>query len=161
MFTKSFTYTYTDIERAFNLHYAKKHPFRSKLLLILGVFLLVAFIVLSFLRGISAELPQLKWLTLVVALFYIGFYFFRKKSIVKRAMLNPTLNQMESITIKPDGLVLKGKNGEGNVAYSSISDTEEDEYSFLLYFTANNFLILPKRLINLLELNELKDYLNK
>ncbi|MCB9226657.1 MAG: YcxB family protein [Chitinophagales bacterium] len=161
MFTKNFSYTHADIEQAFNLHYAKKYPIRSKLLLILGVLLLVLFLVFFVAKSMSSTLPQLKWLLLVMGLFYIGFYFFRKKSIVKRAMLNPTINQMESISINKEVLKLKGKNGEGDIAFSTITETEEDENSFLLYFTTSNFLIIPKRLLNAQELNELKSYLKK
>lgn len=161
MFTKSFSYTNTDIEQAFNLHYAKKYPIRSKLLLIIGVLLLIVFLMLFLIKSLSTALPQFKWLFLLMGLFYIAFYFYRKKSIVKRAMLNPTISQMESITVKKDGIQLKGKNGEGNVAYNSIAELEEDENSLLLYFTKSNFLMFPKRLFTVAELSELKSNAKK
>lgn len=165
MISKKLLYTAEDIGQAFDLHYANKFPIRSRLILLFGVLLLLIFFILFFIptspNNIPGNVPKYQWLFLALGVFYILFYFYRKKSIVKLALRNPTLKDMETIELHEHFIRLKGKNGESNVPYVDFKEVGEDDNSLLLYFTKNNFLIIPKRIFNSQELKQFKDYLTK
>lgn len=86
-------YNRIDIEKAFDLHYSKQFPIRSKLLLVLGFFLILGSLALLFSK--SAYAVNLKWIFAALGLFYIGFYFFRKKNHGKSCDEKPYYKEYE------------------------------------------------------------------
>ena len=136
-------YTKADVFKAFDLHFAKKFPIRSRLMLILGVPILAASLVL-FLVSLEAY-PKLKWIFLLMGIFYIGFYFYRKRVMVNLAMKNPTIAKMGAMKIAKNHIRFSGDKGYNDQPWSSFIDCIEDNDSMLLYLSKQNFFILPKR----------------
>ena len=139
-------YTNADLEAAFNLHYAKKFPIRSKLLLFLGLFLFVIGAAMFFFP--IERLGNMKWLFFLVGLFYIGFYFYRKRSLIKMAMKNPTIKDMEKISFSDKIIRFEGQKGFFEQEWTKFDEMHQDEDSILLYMTKHNFFIIPKRVLN-------------
>lgn len=139
----SFNYSQEDVKRAFDLHFLRKFPIRSRLMLILGVLVLGASLVLFVVP--MESYPNMKWVFLLMGVFYIGFYFYRKRVMVNLAMKNPTIKDMNSMTLSEATIKFAGEKGESDIPWSAFKDSLEDEYSFLLYLSKQNFFILPKK----------------
>jgi hypothetical protein len=139
-------YTVGDIEKAFDLHYAKQFPLRSRLLLILGVVLLFTSFVFFFIK--QGVLPSMKWIFALMGVFYIGFYFYRKRSLVNLAMKNPTIRDMRKIELKDKYIRFSGEKGYSEQEWPNFKEIHEDNQSILLYLSKHNFFILPKRYFN-------------
>lgn len=147
----TFNYTKEDVMKAFELHFAKKFPLRSRLMLILGVLVLLASLVFFFVS--VPAYPNMKWIFLFMGIFYIGFYFYRKRVMVNMAMKNPTISDMGSMQITNQHITFSGDKGSSEQAWSNFTDILEDDSSVLLYLSKQNFFILPKRCFSEDELN--------
>lgn len=145
MNTFNLNYTKADLEAAFNLHYAKKYPVRSKLLLILGLLLFVGGIALFFVQ--MPKLVNLKWLFFFMGLFYVGFYFYRKSSLIKLAMKNPTIKDMKKISFSDKSIRFEGDAGFFEQEWDKFIEAYQDENSILLYLNKHNFFIIPKHVM--------------
>lgn len=143
MKTFDLTYTKEDVEKAFNLHYNKQFPFRSKLLLILGVILLLTAFVFVFIN--QDIFPSMKWVFALMGIFYIGFYFYRKRTMVNLAMKNPTIKDMRKVELKESHIRFSGEKGYSEQEWSNFIEIHADEFSTLLYLSKHNFFILPSR----------------
>lgn len=153
------SYKAEDIEKAFDLHYAKKFPIRSRLVLFLGMILLLAALVLLFVP--NPAFPKLKWLLLVVGFFYVGFYWYRKRTMVKMAMNNPTISRMQALNFDHNNLSLIGDVGQSQWQWQDFTEALVNENTALLYLSAHNFFILPKRFFTSEQWTELIQVLNK
>lgn len=138
-----FNYTQEDVKNAFELHFLKKFPIRSRLMLIMGVVVLAASMVLV-VFPVKAY-PNMQWLFLLMGVFYIGFYFYRKRVIVNLAMKNPTIKDMNNMTLQRGSIKFAGEKGESEIPWSAFKETLEDDHSVLLYLSKQNFFILPKK----------------
>jgi len=150
-------YTKADLAAAFNLHYAKKFPIRSKLLLFLGLFLFVLGAVLFFIP--IDRLGNMKWIFFLVGLFYIGFYFYRKNSLINMALKNPTIKDMEKLAFTEKNIRFEGKKGFFEQDWDKFEEIHQDEDSTLLYSSKHNFFIIPSRILNDDEKNKLNNIL--
>lgn len=146
MNTFNITYTKADLEAAFNLHYAKKFPFRSKVLLILGVILFAIGLLLFFVD--IPKFTNMKWLFFFMGLFYLAFYFYRKYSLIKLAMKNPTIKDMKKIGFDDTIIRFEGDEGYFEQELLKFNEVFHDNDSVLLYMSKHNFFIIPKRIIN-------------
>lgn len=134
-------YKRSDIEKAFDLHYNKQFPVRSKLLLVLGFILIVASFVL--LVSNFAYASNLKWIFALLGAFYIGFYFYRKKTMVNLAMKNPTISNMKKAELTENEIVFIGSNGYSKQEWGFFKQMFIDEFSLLLYLDKHFFFIIP------------------
>lgn len=159
MNTFDIKYTHSDLESAFNLHYAKKFPIRSKLLLILGVVLFIAGLGLFFVE--MPKLGSLKWLFFFMGLFYVGFYFYRKGSLIKMAMKNPTIKDMKKVAFNDQTIRFEGDGGFFEQEWSKFNEAFEDDKSILMYMSKHNFFIIPKRLMNKEQQASFKKYISQ
>ncbi len=139
-------YSEEDIKKAFDLHYAKQFPLRSKLLLLLGSVLLITSI--YFFINPSEKLPIMNWLFALMGFFYIGFYFYRKRSMVKLAMKNPTIRDMRKIILTEDHIRFEGEKGFAEQKWNNFNEYFDNEDAILLYLTKHNFFILSKRFLS-------------
>ncbi|MCB0510300.1 MAG: YcxB family protein [Chitinophagales bacterium] len=153
------TYQAEDLEQAFDLHYAKKFPIRSRLVLFLGLILLLAALVLLFIP--SPAFPKLKWLLLLVGFFYMGFYWYRKRSLVSLALKNPTIAKMQALQFDSQSLFLIGDTGQIELRWQDFEEAIVNDKTALLYLSAHNFFILPKRFFTSEQWSELLEILNK
>lgn len=146
MNTFDLNYTQQDIEKAFDLHYNKQFPLRSKLLLILGVVLLLTALFFVFIP--EGVFPSMKWIFALMGIFYIGFYFYRKRTMVKLAMNNPTIRDMRRIEFHDTHIHFSGEKGYSKQEWSNFIEVHSDEASTLLYLSKHNFFILPNRCLD-------------
>lgn len=153
------SYRAEDIEQAFDLHYAKKFPIRSRLVLFLGLTLLLAALVLLFIP--NPAFPKLKWLLLLVGFFYVGFYWYRKRTMVKMALNNPTISKMKALRFDKNSLFLVGDTGQIEMKWHDFTEAIVNDNTGLLYLSAHNFFILPKRFFSTEQWSELLQVLNK
>lgn len=136
-------YTKEDIQKAFDLHYSKQFPIRSKMLLLLGLILLVTAIFFFF--SPPAKFPALKWLFTLMGFFYIGFYFYRKRTMVNLAMKNPTIKDMRKIKLTEEHIRFEGEKGYSEQLWGNFKEFYHNEDALLIYLSKHNFFILPKR----------------
>ncbi len=146
MITIPFKYTKDDISKAFDLHYLKKFPVRSKLMLITGLALLFFSIFLFFIK--NEAIGNLKWMLLVLSIIYLGFYSFRKKSLVKIAMRNKTIVDIKEITFNNVEITFKGEKGYSTQQWGEFEDIAQDDYTTLFYLSKYNFFIVPMRILD-------------
>jgi cation transport ATPase len=149
MKTLDLSYTKEDIEKAFDLHYNKQFPFRSKLLLILGVILLLTAFVFVFVH--VGAFPSMKWIFALMGIFYIGFYFYRKRTMVNLAMKNPTIRDMCKIELTEAHIRFSGEKGYSVQEWDKFNEIHSDEFSTLLYLSKHNFFILPSRCLEAMD----------
>ena len=147
-------YEIADIEKAFDLHYNKQFPFRSKLLLLLGVILLISSFVFFFVQ--FGPYPSMKWIFALMGFFYIAFYFYRKRTMVKLAMKNPTIRDMRKVELLDQHIRFSGEKGYTEQDWQLFKELHEDEFSILLYLSKHNFFILPKRFFDAAEIDFIK-----
>lgn len=83
-----------------------------------------------------------------MGLFYTGFYFYRKGSLIKMAMKNPTIKDMNKISFTDKAIRFEGKGGFFEQEWIKFNEAFFDENSYLLYISTHNFFIIPKRLMN-------------
>jgi uncharacterized protein YneF (UPF0154 family) len=159
MNTITFNYTRDDVLKAFELHFAKKFPLRSRLMLILGAAVLIGSLVQFIVPFIAY--PNMKWILLLMGVFYIGFYFYRKRIMVNLAMKNPTIADMGSMEFSLDKIRFSGEKGASEQVWSNFIDLIEDENSLLLYISKQNFFILPKRCFSDEDLNLIRSSMQK
>lgn len=136
-------YEAKDIEEAFELHYSLMFPIRSRLLLFLGLALLLGALILVFVEVPS--FPKMKWMFLFLGLFYLGFHKYRKSSLIKLAMNNPTIQKMNFIRFDDKSIVFGGNDGQTEQLWSNFMKSTANETCRLIYLSTHNFFILPKR----------------
>lgn len=136
-------YTSEDIQKAFDLHYSKQFPLRSKMLLLLGLILLLTAIYFFF--APLENYPSMKWIFTLLGFFYIGFYFYRKRSMVKLAMKNPTIKDMRKIILSKGTIRFEGEKGYSEQEWKNFQEFHENDDAILVYLSKHNFFILPKR----------------
>ncbi|MGB1248609.1 MAG: hypothetical protein ACPG4Z_06965 [Chitinophagales bacterium] len=160
MITVETEFTREDIKNAIELHYNHKFPIKSKLMLIVGFLMVVAGLSMTFM-GWPVEQPYLKFLFVGIGIFYIGYYFYRKKQMLDRAAKNSSLVAKHKISVSENSVSFLGEKGKSEKKWAEIEDKAVDEKTILLYFTVDQFYILPKRMYNADELKTVEDTIAK
>lgn len=130
------------LTEAFKLHYNKKHPIRSRLMLIVGLILIATgflFVGINF----PKNLPLLKHIITLVGLAYVLLFFYRRKKLFERASNQKTFQGEFTFELNKKGLSFGKKEGVSKCAWNKITDVVQDENSILFYFGKDKFYILP------------------
>ena len=127
---------------AFKLHYNKKYPIKSRLMLIAGLALIaIGFIFVAI--NFAKNLPLLRHIITLVGLAYVLLFFYRRKKLFERAANQKTFQGTFTFELNKHGLAFGKKNGVSKCAWNKIIDIIEDENSILFYFGKDKFYILP------------------
>jgi hypothetical protein len=92
--------------------------------------------------------PAMKWVFALMGIFYIGFYFYRKRTMVNLALKNPTIKDIRKVELKEAHIRFSGEKGYSEQEWSNFKEIHSDQFSTLLYFSKHNFFILPARCLN-------------
>jgi len=101
---------------------------------------------------------------IVILFFSIAFYVlftnvigaYQNKKIYQKST---TLNK--KVTLRISGKGIKIDNQEKSIAWSTFSKWKENENFYILYANMRNFKIIPKRVMNELEIKELDGFFKK
>ncbi len=127
---------------AFKLHYNSKYPIRSRLMFFAGIFTLFLGLI-SVYMNLFERLEFLKFLLVLVGVFYIGMYFYRRKKLFERASSQSTFKGKFTFEINKKGITF-GKDDKVSVCdWKDITSIIKDEFNVLFYFGKDRFYILP------------------
>jgi hypothetical protein len=155
------SFTKEDIKNAFDLHYASNFPIRSKLMIISGIGLLLTGFLLTVKPDIVDGLPYLKFVFMGLGVFYIVFYFYRKKVLIDTAHESPSLAGEHLVTINEESVSYKNPDGVAMKKWSDFRKAVVNQDTILLYFSDNQFFILPRKLFNQTEIKNIQDLISK
>lgn len=143
---------------AFKLHYNTKYPIRSRLMFFVGVFTLFLGLV-SVYFNLFEKLEFLKYLLVLVGVFYMGMYFYRRKKLYERASSQSTFKGSFTFEINKKGITF-GKDNKVSVCdWKNITSIIKDEFNVLFYFGKDRFYILPLENIDSEQSKELDEIL--
>lgn len=148
MVSARFSFNKEDIRNAFDLHFLANYPVRSKLMLISGVILVLIGLVLTVKPDIVTDLDYLKFVFFGIGLFYVLFYFYRKKVLVENALQSPSLEGEQLFTANENEVSFKTHKGVAGRPWDKLNKAVVSNESILLYFSDNQFFIVPKRIFN-------------
>ena len=139
-------FTAEDIQKSYELHLKKIQPFRSRILLILGILLILMGVLLVFLQNLTEHITWASWAFILYGLFVLLYYYWKYKRMGLTAFRKLVEFQHSfKYTITPDSICMIGKN--------SSSDSNWEHYEFaiitsniiLLYVNKLRFTMLPSK----------------
>lgn len=148
MISTRFSFTKEDIKNAFELHFLANFPIRSKLMLISGVGLMLTGLVLTIKPDIVTDLDYLKFVFFGIGLFYIAFYFYRKRVLENSALESPSLAGEQQLQVTETEVSFKTDKGIAGRPWDRLKKAVSNDKTLLLYFSDNQFFIIPKRTFN-------------
>jgi len=101
---------------------------------------------------------------IIILFFSISFYVLLTKMIgtyQNKKLYQNSTTLKNKVILRISGKGIKIDNQERSLAWSSFSKYKEDEAFYILYLNMRNFKIIPKRVMNKIEKEELSTYLEK
>jgi hypothetical protein len=139
-------YTADDLQKAYNLHFKKTHPFRSKLVLILGGLLVLLGLFLAVLQSISGVITWLSWFFVIYGMLVVFYYFWKYNRMGKVALKKLTdFHYPFTFTINKEGIHTVGKNVESTYTWEHYQSALVTENFIILYPNKLRFVLLPKK----------------
>lgn len=144
---KQIKYTSEDLQLSYNIHYIKNFPFRSRMVMYLGVFIVVVGILLFALTFNSSTS------SITLSLFYVFFgvatliyYFWSKLTLGKRMFKKITeLKYPFDIEFSTEGAIIKGKNISSELKWEHYEKAIITKEIILLYPNSMRFNFFPKK----------------
>jgi hypothetical protein len=139
-------YTAEDLQKAYNLHFKKMHPFRSKLVLILGGLLVLLGVFLAVLQSISGVITWMSWFFVIYGMLVVFYYFWKYNRMGKTAFRKLTeFHYPFTFTITEEGIQTVGKNVESKNSWEHYQSALVTQHFVILYPNKLRFVLLPKK----------------
>ena len=162
---KTVQYTAEDLQWAYSLHYQKKYPMRSKLMLITA---LVSIVVGVAMVNVSVAIPSaqesswISWFFLCYGLMILVMYYMNFKNIGKRIyQRSPDFQKPFHYTISETNLEVKTESFHGNNEWTHYTSAMLVSDVLLLYVNKYRFNFLLKKLFTDEEFNRIVDWVSK
>lgn len=127
------------LKNAFKLHYDTIYPVRSRLLLLFGlVTWIVGLIFIYF--DFPHNYEYLKYLVVIVGLFYVAMYFYRRKKLFERATNQNTFKGEFTFEINDKGIFFGKKDQISICEWNRITNIVKDEDNILFYYSKDSFI---------------------
>jgi hypothetical protein len=159
-------YTARDLQKGYLLHLRKIRPFRSRLILILGIVLVVIGLLLFLLNWYKPDTDFLslflRWFFVTYGIVVVGFYFWSMHTIGKRMFKKmPDFQHPYTYTITEQGIVTKGKEILSVVEWGHFKKYVADDEMILLYPNELRFHLFPKKYFSGDDYALFKDWVEK
>jgi hypothetical protein len=161
MISTKLSFSKDEIREAFDLHYAANYPIRSKLMIFSGIGLLLVGLWLTLQPDVVRDLPYLKFVFLGLGLFYIAFYFYRKKVLIDSAAESPSLAGEHFVKIDEEQVSYKNPDGIASKKWTNFRKAISNQNTYLLYFGDTQFFILPKKHFSQQDIKNLNELISK
>ena len=142
----SIQYTADDLQRAYLLHLRKTQPFRSRLLFIMGILLLLMggiLVTLQFFSGLHSLVP---WFFVIYGIITIAYYQWKIKILGKSAYKKlDDFHHPFEFTISDESIQVKGKQTSSDIKWDSFIMHVSSTEMILLYPNKMRFIALVKK----------------
>ncbi|MFH0864546.1 MAG: YcxB family protein [Bacteroidota bacterium] len=143
---KTIQYTPADLQLGYSLHLKKMYPFRSKLLLLLGVIIILLGLLLIILQSIISRINWLSWGFIIYGIVILLFYMWKYRIMGKSAFKKLTNFHFPfEFTISEDKVITVGKSTTSESKWEHYEFSIVTEKIILLYPNKLTFVILPKQ----------------
>lgn len=143
---KTIQYTSDDLQLGYALHLKKMYPFRSKLLMLLGVFIIILGLLLIILQSIISKINWLYWGFIIYGIIILLYYFWKYSIMGKSAFKKLTnFHYPFEFTINEEKILTVGKNTSSDSKWEHYQIAIVTEKIILLYPNKLTFVILPKQ----------------
>jgi hypothetical protein len=142
---KTILYTPDDLQLGYALHLNKMNPFRSKILLLLGILFMALGFMLVVLQSIARQINWMSWGFIVYGLIILFFYYWKFKSMGKTAYKKlENFHTPFEFTISEEKVITVGKSSTSESKWEHYKSAIVTEKIILLYPNKLSFVILPK-----------------
>lgn len=139
-------FTAEDLQYAYKLHFYKTSPFRSRLVLILGVILVILGFILVLLQSITGLITWVSWFFVGYGLLVMFYYYWRINRMGKVAFKKLIEFHYPFIfTFTADGVQTVGKTVSSTNTWEHYQSALLRPDMLLLYPNKLRFILLPKK----------------
>ncbi len=143
---KTIQYTPEDLQLGYSLHLKKMYLFRSKLLLLFGVAIILLGFILVILQSIISQINWFSWGFIIYGIFILLFYKWKFSIMGKSAFKKLTnFHYPFEFTISEDKVMTVGKSTTSESKWEHYQLAIVTEKIILLYPNKLIFVILPKQ----------------
>ncbi len=152
-------FTKENLKNAFKLHYDKKYPVRSRMMLFAGLLFWFVGLALTYFN-IPEKFPLFKYLVSLVGLFYIAMYYYRRKKMFERASNQENFSGEFTFEVNKNGITFGKDKKTSKCNWQDVTDIIEDEHNILFYFGKDQFYILPSESLNDSQMKDLEEIIS-
>ena len=168
-FSININYNYSDLQIAYNLHFKKLYPIKSRLLLLFGALLVIIGLLLCFLDNHLEKSILLGVLYTILGIITICYYYWMYKTMGKRMFKKmPDFSNEYHYDFSNEGINIKSKTIDSDVKWDYYKSALISNDIILLYPNKLRFNLFPKQnfsqeqydwLISIIK-SKIKDYKN-
>ena len=168
-FSININYNYSDLQIAYNLHFKKLYPIKSRLLLLFGALLVIIGLLLCFLDNHLEKSILLGVLYSILGIITICYYYWMYKTMGKRMFKKmPDFSNEYHYDFSNEGINIKSKTIDSDVKWDYYKSALISNDIILLYPNKLRFNLFPKQnfsqeqydwLISIIK-SKIKDYKN-
>lgn len=159
---KKIQYSAEDLQLGYTLHLNKNYPFRSKLLLFMGLLLMIMGVLLVILQSIAGNLNWLSFSFIVYGIAILIYYKWKLKAMGKAAYKKLTnFHHPFDFTISEEKVITSGKNTTSESAWEHYEFAVISEKILLLYPNKLTFVIFPRKYFSDTEYGQIKSWIEQ
>ncbi|MEI6764704.1 MAG: YcxB family protein [Bacteroidota bacterium] len=159
--TTEIQYTPEELQHSYQVHYRKMHPFRSRILMLLGIlsFMLgVGFMIYTYVR--ASETNWFAWFLIVYGIVVIIYYYYMYVTMGKRMFRKmPDFHTPFKYTFTPEGMSVRGKNISTDSRWAHFQSYYFTDDLIVIYPNKYRFNFFPKSHFTAEEYDQLKQWI--
>jgi len=145
-FSININYNYSDLQIAYNLHFKKLYPIKSRLLLLFGALLVIIGLLLCFLDNHLEKSILLGVLYSILGIITICYYYWMYKTMGKRMFKKmPDFSNEYHYDFSNEGINIKSKTIDSDVKWDYYKSALISNDIILLYPNKLRFNLFPKQ----------------
>ena len=145
-FSININYNYSDLQIAYNLHFKKLYPIKSRLLLLFGALLVIIGLLLCFLDNHLEKSILLGVLYSILGIITICYYYWMYKTMRKRMFKKmPDFSNEYHYDFSNEGINIKSKTIDSDVKWDYYKSALISNDIILLYPNKLRFNLFPKQ----------------
>ena len=145
-FSININYNYSDLQIAYNFHFKKLYPIKSRLLLLFGALLVIIGLLLCFLDNHLEKSILLGVLYSILGIITICYYYWMYKTMGKRMFKKmPDFSNEYHYDFSNEGINIKSKTIDSDVKWDYYKSALISNDIILLYPNKLRFNLFPKQ----------------
>jgi hypothetical protein len=155
-------FTPEDLQLAYKLHFLKMNPFRSRLVLILGVLLVLLGFLLVFLQSIAGMITWISWFFVVYGILIVVYYYWRISRMGKAGFKKLIeFHHPFTFSFTNEGVKSIGKTAKSDNTWEHYQVALVRPEIILLYPNKLRFVLLPKKYFTDEEFEQLRTWVTE
>jgi len=155
-------FTAEDLQEAYKLHLIKMNPFRSRLLLILGIILVLLGGMLVFLQSMVGMINWMSWFFIVYGIIIVLYHFWRLKRMGRSAFKKLIeFHYPFTFSFTTDGVHSDGKTARSDNSWMHYQWAIMTSNMILLYPNKLRFIMLPRKYFSTEEYDQLCEWVKR